>query len=361
MELAVEQTSNGNSTVRLGRLTGYDEPIALTFKDQSLPPQRVLDGWLMAALPLAMSTGEPLHIRGTITGAALRNATAYQEAWGNLRPEMYRPVTLTADAVRDGSVWTRRPKAISTYSGGMDGSFTALRNRGEPGRYDIGALLLLDIDVIGNEHRDFARLHERIRPFPESLGLPLRVLHVDRGPLGQVNWHLSHAAEIAGFLHQYAEHFGHGLIASTDPYSHPVPSMGSQPQLDYLLSGSDFGVVHDGAGFSRTQKAELLATNDVVRRVLQVCWQGPDRAENCGVCLKCLLTQLNFAAVGARDLPVFGRLDLDRVRNLRSYSESATVALEILVEYARARGDTSEWVDVLGERVASFRRGENLG
>ncbi len=49
-------------------------------------------------------------------------------------------------------------------------------------------------------------------------------------------------------------------------------------------------LVHDGAGYSRTEKVGFVAQHPVATKALKVCWQGKERGRNCGVCEKCVRT-----------------------------------------------------------------------
>jgi len=64
-------------------------------------------------------------------------------------------------------------------------------------------------------------------------------------------------------------------------------------------------IVHDGAGYSRTEKVVEIATHKTATRVLKVCWQGQETFKNCGNCEKCIRTQLNFLAAGVSHAPCF--------------------------------------------------------
>ncbi len=111
-------------------------------------------------------------------------------------------------------------------------------------------------------------------------------------------------------------------------------------------------VVHEGAGFSRTGKAEVVARDSVGRRTLKVCWEGQDQAANCGQCEKCVRTRLNFKAVGMDDPECFEQpfememIDTLNVRNIAQLTELTSV-----IEYCARHTMQAEWVDRLEARI----------
>lgn len=247
----------------------------------------------------------------------------------------------------------RRSASIAAFSGGLDATFMALRQAApDPAVHQLGAGVLLNVNVQGNEDRDFARLRARVLPFLESLNVEPIVVTLHRGPMATQSWYTTHAAEIASVLHSFSYRFDRGMLASTAPYDRPVVALGSSPATDYLLSGADMELVHEGAGFSRTEKAALVGTNELARRMLQVCWQGPDRAENCGVCLKCVLTRLNFIAAGHANIPAFpGEFVPEMLDGFEFHSPAAAAEFVGLLDYAAKHSITEPWVQRLRDKV----------
>lgn len=358
VHLRLDQDYRDGQTTRVVKLEGALSAQTSSIFSGQLPEMQILDGAVCSVNFDAMRAGNNIKVHGDLSRKFFRNIDAYCEAWHALRPKLFKRIHVEPINVIDCD--RKKSDAISLFSGGLDGILTAYRHsQGRTNMHDLKAVVFVNVDIIGNETKAFERIFERVRAIPEFFGLEVRVVHTTRSVLA--NWHLSHAAELAGIMHNFSHEFGFGLIGSTDPYTHPVISVGSQPQLDYLLSGDNFDFVHDGAALSRTEKAAAISHIKVCTDRLQVCWQGPDKAENCGRCLKCILTQLNFLAVGAGQIGAFRELlDIDLIDQLRSHSEAATMELSTLLDYATARGNTSPWVEKLRRRVASFHAGQNL-
>ena len=246
--------------------------------------------------------------RGPVSAKALRNAHLLGEAWHSWRPAQYRPVEIVPEAIvseaelRAARCPNQTARAIAAFSGGVDSTFVALRH--SVGMLGNASFPLADVVIVHgfDVHREntsaFDELLKRTKPLTDSLDLRVHVVRTDIREQLQPDWEHSFGAMLASILHQFSDRFEYGLIGSGEPYSHPVNAWGSTPATDYLLSGGHFEIVHEGAGYTRTEKVELVASHPVARRTIKVCWAGPDQGRNCGTCDKCVRTRLNFMAVG---------------------------------------------------------------
>lgn len=341
--------------------------------EHRLVEPEVLDGYLFMFILFAMRHADRLVVEGPLTAAALRNVQTFMEAWRAWLPSDYAIVAVEPDSVvSDVDVSRRRVarmingRAISAFSGGIDAIFTMLRHGGSAGeasRYDLTDVLIVHgLDVPSGEQREFDLLVERVMPLVDSIGLSLRVLRMNtRRRLARewevLNWGHSFGAQVAGALHHFSDEFEYGLIGSSEPYTHPVTARGSTPATDYLLSGGFMSIVHDGAGFSRTEKVEQIAVTELGRRVAKVCWEGPSASSNCGTCEKCVRTRLNFLAVGLESPECFDTpFDLCLIDRLVTESEVPLLELRTIVEYAERRGNSAAWVQRLRDRCEYLTR-----
>jgi hypothetical protein len=69
-------------------------------------------------------------------------------------------------------------------------------------------------------------------------------------------------------------------------------SWGSHPLTDRLFSSGSFQIIHDAAQYRRDTKLKKLEQWPQAFRNLRVCWSAPRKDENCGRCIKCILTAL---------------------------------------------------------------------
>ena len=115
-------------------------------------------------------------------------------------------------------------------------------------------------------------------------------------------------------------------------------------------------IVHDGAGFSRTEKVAYIATNRTASKVVKVCWEGKELHKNCGVCEKCIRTQANFLAVGVTHPACFDApLDPRQIKTMSLSDDVLCAELESIIVYAKTRGVTGKWLQSLQARVRAYR------
>lgn len=336
--------------------------------EQDFPQPKTFDGFLFGVLFYCMQSAQKIHIEGSVSRAALRNMREFQEAWHLWRPDRYAPLTITADEYVE--TWnTSSPRAIAAFSGGVDSIFTTLRhaskwraNAGDdaPPCYDLSdsVLMVHGFDVPLDRMDELDALQARVTGFLDANGLKLRTIRTNLKRLAIQNWEDSHAAQLACCLHNYSHLFDACLIGSTDPYKALVLPWGSNPATDHLLSGAAMRTVHDGAGFTRTQKIARLAQDPVATAAVKVCWEGDRAAENCGRCEKCVRTQLAFKAVGIEQPACFDT-DLDDciIRDVRLPNEAAAARMMAVLEFARDRDIKASWMTALEQRMAKYRSG----
>lgn len=322
------------------------------------PPPALLDGFVIGVIFYAMRLGQDIRVRGAMSQDCLRNLNEFQEAWHCWKPDMYTRVRIVPD--RMDAQPAREDAAITAFSGGIDSIFTTLRHS----RAMLGAasypvrkavLMVHGFDVPLRKPAQLEALKARTAPFCEDLGLETRVISTNLKELGLQDWVDSHGAQLAACLHNLAHEFSHGLIGSTEPYSALVLPWGSNPATDHLLSGSGIRIVHDAAGYTRTQKVELVAQHPLAMQVAKVCWEGRDTFRNCGECEKCIRTQLNFKAVGIAHAPCFEHpLWLQQIKRMQLLHHLHCAELKSIAAYADAKGLRADWLDVMKARIRRF-------
>jgi hypothetical protein len=344
----LSRDSSLNTTKLIYRMVGKDMP----------EQPRAMDGFAFAVILNAMKQGKPLHIHGAMSRVAMYNLEELQQAWSVWRPELYHHIDITADSIIDRAPPTTN-KAMLAFSGGLDSTFSALRHRlklAGTGSYDVRSVLMVQGFDIGRDNDDFfKKAVDRAQKFLDILSLDMRLITTTSvNPLFQ-DWEDSHGAELACCLHQYSDEFAYGLIGSTKPYNGLVLPYGSNPATDHLLSGSGFSIFHDGAGFSRTAKAAVVAKYDFAMSQLRVCYEGKLQYRNCGQCEKCMRTYLNFLAVGVDQPLCFDAPpSLAEVAAIKTRSHAQVAELESIVEYARKRNVNAQWLDDLQRSIDGY-------
>ncbi|WP_143322699.1 hypothetical protein [Candidimonas nitroreducens] len=312
------------------------------------------DGFLFAVIFEAMMIGEPLHVHGSVSAKALKNAALYCEAWANMLPADYHAIEITADTIVDdrAALTALDDRAVSAFSGGLDGIFTALRHKQrdlKAGSHDLDAVVMVHgLDVPHTEIEGFERLQKRVKPLLDLLGLPVITVWTDFRPLNRQTWGMSFSAQLSACLHLMSGMYRYALVGSSEPYSDIVLPWGSNPATDYLLSGASMEIVHDGAGYTRTEKVARIARNHVATACAKFCWEGePDR--NCGRCEKCIRTRFNFlAAVGDPYPACFDQpLDIASVSHLKLASKAIYTEFKTVLKHTQKEGWQGSWIDGL--------------
>jgi hypothetical protein len=315
------------------------------------------DGILCATVLHAMEQRRTIRLHGPATSEILRNLGEFQLAWHRWRPKVYQPVEIEADSVTNPP--PREGRSLSAFSGGVDSTFTLLRNnpRGDTPRYGVDTVVLVHgFDVALANSDALQELVDRTAPIREVTGARLRIVRTNSKELGLQKWEDSCGAQLAACLHLFSADFSHALIGGSDAYDELWLPWGTNPITDHLLSGGQMAIVHDGAAFCRTGKLELLAGVPAALGTLKVCWQGPDQGRNCGVCEKCVRTQLNLMAVGVVDAPCFDRpLDPRSIRTLSIATDLVLAELRSIVEYGERHHLDAEWFRALRTRVQKGR------
>ncbi len=321
----------------------------------------LLDGHVFAILLYASSQGKPLRVHGAVSHAALRNLEELQLAWRIWKPEIYKKIEIIPDRVDNSHKIAREEKAIAAFSGGVDAMFTALRHTKILPKsigYPLQSLLMVhgfDVDVYN--FTAFEQLVSRIKPFVDDLNVELRMVRTNSRDLKIQDWDDSFALELAGCLHMYSDEFEFGIIGSSEAYDALVMPLGSTPATDYLMSGEVFSIIHDGAGFSRTDKVAEVKNHQVACETLKVCWAGANQSGNCGKCEKCVRTQMNFLATGATSNPACfsNELDVNDINNIKIHTEAQLAEMVSIVSYAEAHNVNGQWLTILKARIAEWK------
>ncbi len=369
--LRFEHAIEGDTTVQTLTLEAEPQPtefpvplrIFTEFPGRRVPPPTVLDGPLFSTLMIAMRRGGTvLEIDGPVSAPAMRNAQAFQEAWASMLPRRFRVVEIVPNEVVQGAR-ARGRAAVVAFSGGLDSTFTLVRHAKTllgAGSYPVThALMVHGLDIRLARAGVFRDLRARVAPLMEEMGVELVVARsnvrtpLPHAPKFQVQpYAYSQAAQIAGLLHLLPEgRFFSGLIGSTEPYRELVMPWGSNPATDHLLSNDRFSFVHDGAAFTRSEKAAFLAGHPTALRILRVCMA--QTRGNCGTCEKCVRTRLNFMAAGVDHPPCFDEpFHPDMIEGLKIWNPTVLGEARATVAYAAAAGISAPWLQRLRARIA---------
>lgn len=332
---------------------------------RSLIDPETLDGPLCSVIFYAMRNCKKLKIKGAISEKLRRNITIFQEAWHCHFPHLYNLVEIEPSGVIPSRKLIKDPdenNSVLTFSGGVDSMFSLLRRQNEkqliPSEQINSALLVHGFDIPSSNQVDFDNLRKRIEKITDSVGIELNVLKTSFRASLPTNWDHSHGAALAGALHLYSGLSSMGMIASSDPYNYVsfVPhAWGSSPATDYLLSGSQMEIIHDGAGYSRPQKLAYLAEHwPSILKLAQFCWSSKVRSTNCGTCDKCVQTRLSLLAAGYNeDLCFDTKFETKMLNNIR-FSEETLGDILPLLDLATENSCNDPWTHSVREQINPF-------
>lgn len=312
-------------------------------------PVKSFDGFVAAVIFAAMESGEDLEIMQPMTLKGLQNLTYFVEAWANLLPERYKKIKLNASEIANLPALAGN-QAVLAFSGGVDACFSLIRNAEADWAdtaFDVQYVLGVQGFDIGKEKfEEYDQLMARVAPIYEQYGCQRLKVWTDLKDNSRQDWNMSHAAQLASCLFLFSEHFPVAMIGSSEPYKDFYLPWGSTPATDYLLSGR-MAVVHDGAGFTRTQKVERIAKNELATSLVKVCYQlGYNN--NCGHCEKCYRTRLNFYVVGQTEPLCFDTpIDFKQLGRIKFNREGKLKQLKSIYDYVIQKDIKQAWVTYL--------------
>ncbi len=355
--------------VRLSR--SYDEDLKLwysmPFDQRQYCSYELMDSFLIAALLKAMEDGATLRVHGPVSSSLLDNLEEFQIIFSQWFPKKYNRIDIRVDSeVEKDKV---NDEVILSFSGGVDGAFSALNHvlkRGPIKRklFDVASILYVEgFDVNIEYDRECKTVVERNRKLLETYkGLVFLNVRTNLKYLLSIKrfW-ISHACVLVSVAGLFRKTWGGVLVGSSHSYLHLLP-WGSHPLTDRLLSSKSFEVHHDMV-FTRLKKLKALAVWPEALENLKVCWEGQYKFDtspdlNCCVCDKCVRTMLAFRALGQEIPSSFpGELTIDKVRGLKNkpFDWSRLMFLNEILDVARENGkDRDPLFATLGEVIGGY-------
>ncbi len=314
--------------------------------------------WVLATLFLAMGRGADLHIHGVVDRTLLINLVEFQAAWIAWQPH-YQMVNITADQELDIPP-VDNMATVMAFSGGVDSCFTLWRHTQgavDRQRQPLQAgVMVHGFDIPLDQVQVFESALAKGKQILDSVGIELIVIATNFREL-PMDWEDSHGAAIVSCLTLLDRRFNAALIASGPSYKSLVFPQGSNPLSDHYLSSLALPVIHDGAGYSRLEKIQAIATWPEMRQNLRVCWQGAQLDTNCCQCEKCIRNILSFRVWGA-GLPECFPQDAsnEQIQALEVPQAQLEVDFIPIARLARSRNINDSWVDALEKCIRKHQR-----
>jgi len=315
------------------------------------------DHFALAALFPTMQSFDRCVIHGEVSRPLLENLSDLNAAWQAWRPEKYRQVQWEADkVVEQPAAAGQRSGHLLAFSGGVDASVTLKRHTsgslGWRNREIRGALIVHGFDISTSDREGFRKACERAERITSNVGVPLISARTNLRELPN-HWEDAFGAKLASVLHVFNETFEGAFVASDEPYAFPKLPWGSNPVSNPWLGTCWFPLRTDGAELKRLEKVRLLSTWEAAIGNIRVCWEGKVPGENCGVCEKCVRTQLELAACGVVPQGTFQvPLHPGMVLAIRPRNEVQLSFLVDILAYSEQNHLAEWWTEELRKVVA---------
>lgn len=281
------------------------------------------DSFVLAALPLAMRTGERLIVRGPMSEKLFYNLTSNYIKILHLANPQYDEVTIDPDSLEAHIAPSSAIRgAACGFSGGVDSFYTLQRHTQESvsSSYRLKYLIFNNVGGHGQKYFDeahniFESRFKQVSPIADELGLEM--IKVDSNlnyALRDLPFPETHTVRNASAALLLQPLFSKFLYSSGLPYSEQGFRNPAERFHDYidsqtvhLLGTERTECILVGAEKGRIEKLEALKDYAPAHRYLNVCINL--RAEpglNCCSCEKCLRTLTILEANGS--LEKFGNV-----------------------------------------------------
>lgn len=301
VHLNVTETRDASSVTRVMDLDG--QSIYFRVTGPVLPePLSVWDFAVIASIFTVMRKGVPLHVLGPVSRSLLRNLEEFQEAWATWMPKHYQVVSITADSEVERTAQSEPTDGVFAFSGGLDATFSLLRHVCEEvGRRTVkpaAAVLIHGFDLPLTNGNALAVARKSAEQILAPIQVPLAFVETNWKRDLCYNWRMEHATGLAACLNQFNGIANTALIGGDEGYDKVDIPWGSNPVSNPLLSSNAMPFRTEGASYTRSERLAFIAENSDLAPHIRVCWEAADTGANCGICEKCIRTQMNFRAVG---------------------------------------------------------------
>lgn len=325
------------------------------------PPQNIDDSgtpWMVALAPIAVTLGRPLRIAGSVDPRVRRGVEEVSRIWSRWYPELE---TLRVESDTEPSSPYRPPNHTAAFfSGGVDSTYSVIRDRGPAEEVTHDLLTVLGFDIPVSDTPTFDLMVGRFRAVASSWGCSVVDLATNfrETRSGQCPWGpLAHGCALIATGLALGLRYDRLRVAATAGHRDPHP-WGSHFRTDPLFSSRTTEVEHDGADATRWQKVKRIAEDPAALEVLRVCWRS-GTGENCGACSKCLRTMALLDLWGALErAPTFpDHLSLDALARVRVQETWDFREFGDLADLGRAHGRP----DLVRTATDAMRRSRRRG
>lgn len=318
------------------------------------------DPFVIGTIYMIMQSGYDTQVHGEVSPSLLCNLEEFQSIWVSWMPDLKKSI-IQANQEIEPVYSHQRNESVVAFSGGVDSCFTVFsQNHGpvrpNPSRLTAG-VMVHGFDIPLDQIDAFESALEQSRTLLTSMGLDLIPIQTNYQALG-MDWSHSFGAGAASCLALFSGRFKVGFISQGLTYGEfGLLHEGSNPLTDPLLSSDTFRIIPAGTNFDRASKIYSMRNWEEFLRYLRVCWQGPQKDQNCCECEKCMRNILTFRALGLGLPPCFKK-DISTV-TIKSLGLGTGFLPEIryggLAQLAAAHNTEGEWITILEKRLEAIR------
>lgn len=234
--------------------------------DRAAPPP-VCDAAAVAALPLAMRAGLPLHVAGPVSAGAMASLREMVVGWSGGGRYGLAPVSLSADTVVAGLSRPSGHAALVAWQNDLDSAFTVLRHATGSVQGAFAVRAALRLHGMGDGAAEAAAAGPSAAA-AATLGVPFLVVGSNAAEAGFIDPVIGPTPLLAAALQLAAPLFpdaGTGLIARAYRYDSLLRLTRPGPALPDVMGSDLLAIRTDGGGLSPAVAAACVgAAPDIV-------------------------------------------------------------------------------------------------
>lgn len=303
---------------------------------------------LWFALPIAMRLGRNLHIAGTISPTAARNAERLSRVWETWKPELFTSISVTADAMEETPA-SKTEKRLMTFSGGLDSTVALFDFHARTGiRPDL--ITVRGMDYKRDDEGRFEKLLQKTAAFRADVSESQIISVSNASSIMRrfgVKPDLGFGFQLAGTLFLHENIYHRAMIAAdfADFYECLIGPYGTNSAAVQFFRSANFGVDLLSLERTKAEKAAVALSEDRILRSISFCKNYDTRPDNCGMCSKCVRTKAIFYAIsgGIPDIFLKREFDASDLRGIDLTRPYERVFAQDILRIARLNGRAEEF------------------
>lgn len=271
---------------------------------------QTLDFILVALSHYASALDCDLHIRGAVTRSQLENIEEFIQIWSVWKPGRFHRINILADSIVQIGNNHELPAAM-VFSGGVDASFSLVGHKqklfGRLSRNIALGVLVIGWDLRHDDKKSIHSAFEKARESLNEFGADCVAIATNWRDDFCPDWVMGHNVGIASVLQTLSDCYACGVFSSDMSYLQElaIGPYGNHTAANRLLGSARFPLVISGGTHSRFERVGVLSGYPSLLKNLRVCYQENAGGGNCGICGKCVRTQLELIAYGVDPAPFF--------------------------------------------------------